>query len=114
MKYTKGKWDVYQDNMAQITSVVSEDGVGFFHKTIATMNRQENNYESTAKLITTAVNACISVNPENPLAVAESIKDMYEALKDMHKALTVSDIPLVSIMQKYKQLRTVLTKLEVQ
>ena len=29
----------------------------------------------------TAVQACKSINPDNPLAVANSIKDMYEALK---------------------------------
>lgn len=34
-----------------------------------------------AQLIAAAVNACIAVNPDNPMAVAESIKDMCEALK---------------------------------
>lgn len=37
--------------------------------------------EEDAHLIAAAVNACISVNPDNPMAVAESIKEMYEALE---------------------------------
>lgn len=32
-------------------------------------------------LICEAVNACIKLNPENPAAVAQSISDMYKALK---------------------------------
>ena len=34
-------------------------------------------------LIEAAVNACVSVNPDNPMAVAWSIKEMYEALRAM-------------------------------
>jgi len=37
--------------------------------------------EANAHLIVTVVNACIELNPDNPMAVAESIKPMYEALK---------------------------------
>ncbi len=35
---------------------------------------------ANTKLIVSAVNACKSVNQDNPQAVAESIKEMYEAL----------------------------------
>jgi len=41
--------------------------------------------KANAHLIVTAVNACIELNPNNPIAVAESIKDMYEALKKIKK-----------------------------
>jgi hypothetical protein len=34
-----------------------------------------------AKLIVAAVNACISINPPNPMAVAEKLEDMYELVK---------------------------------
>lgn len=34
-----------------------------------------------AKLIVTAVNNCIKLNPDNPQAVAEAIPKLYEALK---------------------------------
>jgi len=33
----------------------------------------------------TAYKACVEINPDNPMAVAENIKDMYEALKELHK-----------------------------
>jgi len=39
------------------------------------------NSEANANLIISAVNACIEINPDNPMAVALSIKDMYEKLK---------------------------------
>lgn len=37
--------------------------------------------KSYMKLQNTAVRACKSINPNNPLAVAESISDLYEACK---------------------------------
>ena len=36
---------------------------------------------ANAKLIVTAVNACTKLNPDNPVVAAESISDLYEALK---------------------------------
>lgn len=36
--------------------------------------------EEHAKLIAAAINACALVNPDNPMAVAEAIWDMYTAL----------------------------------
>ena len=38
-------------------------------------------FVANAHLIVSAVNACAKVNLDNPLAVAESISDLYEALK---------------------------------
>ena len=37
---------------------------------------------ANAHLIAAAVNACIKLNPNNPMAVAESIGELYEACKD--------------------------------
>ena len=37
--------------------------------------------ESNAKFIEVCQNQCYGINPDNPLTVAQSIKDMYEALK---------------------------------
>ena len=37
--------------------------------------------ETNAKLILSAVNACIKLNPDNPMAVAEGISDLYEACR---------------------------------
>ncbi len=82
MDYTKGKWtintvkpplynrnrhEIYADNINPENFVCGMDVYS---------EKDGNN----AMLIVAAVNACQSVNPENPLAVAESIKDMYEAL----------------------------------
>ena len=35
------------------------------------------------ELVSTAVSACKAINPDNPMAVAESISDLYEALKEI-------------------------------
>ncbi len=40
----------------------------------------DENPEANARLIVAAHNACASVNPSNPLAVAESIKETFTAL----------------------------------
>ena len=66
---------------------------GKSERTIAQLGcwKDRENTESDANLIVTAVNACISVNPQNPQAVAESIKDVYEALQAILNA-TICDI----------------------
>ena len=45
--------------------------------------REYEESEANANLIVEAVNACASVNPDNPMAVAQSITDLYEALKTL-------------------------------
>ena len=40
---------------------------------------------ANANLIVAAVNACKQVNPDNPMAVAESISDMSEALYELYE-----------------------------
>ncbi len=76
MEYTKGKWDKEGNRItlsgsgviAICPSPTTSDGVMEF---IANTN-----------LIVSCVNACKSVNQDNPQAVAESIKEMYEACKE--------------------------------
>jgi len=71
--YTKGEWKVEDrfirsangDNIAQWLGYTTT------------------NFEANANLIVSAVNGCASVNSDNPQAVAENIKDMYEALKGL-------------------------------
>jgi len=46
--------------------------------------------EANAHLIVTAINACASVNPDNPQAVAEAIRSMYEALKAFDEYVSTS------------------------
>ena len=74
MNYSKGKWEVYKD-------FVIDDKGNSIH--IPNTKRKFSENLANAHLIAAAVNACISVNPDNPQAVAESIKDMYEALEDI-------------------------------
>jgi len=79
MSYTKGKWEVTKhrplDNWC--IDVNPEDMIHRFSVAQCYGNKAD------ALLIAATVNACASVNPDNPLAVAESIKDMYEALKEL-------------------------------
>ena len=79
MNYTKGEWEA--------TDYVMMDGkrrydIETVEEVIAT-----DVGEADSHLIVSAVNACASVNPDNPIVVAESIKAMYEALKLAEKAL---------------------------
>ena len=74
MEYTKGKWEVVEFPV-QGHFVVCEGIV------IATIHEDNDDAEANAHLIAAAVNACIKLNPDNPMAVAESISDLYEACK---------------------------------
>ena len=40
---------------------------------------------ANAELIVTAVKACMNLNPENPVAAAQSLSGMHEALKELTK-----------------------------
>lgn len=77
MEYTKGKW-IKEGNKIK----------AFGKGTIAICPSPTNNegvleFVGNTFLIASAVNACIKLNPDNPLAVAESISDLYEALKEL-------------------------------
>ena len=69
MEYTEGKWEAIRNAVG--THIIQTE-----YARIGEIDRHFN-----ANLIVTAVNACISVNPDHPMAVAESIKEMYEALE---------------------------------
>jgi hypothetical protein len=80
-RYTKGQWQAYQlegDNVS-IGAVTDQRVV----VEVASLNTLlgYNTMVNNALLITTAVNSCQAVNPDCPLSVAESIQEMYEALK---------------------------------
>ncbi len=79
MNYTKGTWFVTKtpplDNWKiyikeTFDNPLTRYEVGSFYQD-----------KGDAQLTAMAVNACVSVNPNNPMTVAESTKDMYEALK---------------------------------
>lgn len=41
------------------------------------------NHQSEAELVVACVNACASINPSNPTAVAEVLKELFEGLKEI-------------------------------
>ncbi len=80
---TEGKWE--RHNRLYGDEVTEHIWCGDEH--IADLDGK--NASANANLIVSCVNACKSVNPDNPQAVAESIKEMYEALKhyrELHQA----------------------------
>jgi len=74
--YTKGEWHIGGRSRRDIT-------IGADDKIIAEVwiNELQPEAEANARLIVSAVNACVKLNPDKPMAVAESISDLYEALK---------------------------------
>lgn len=48
--------------------------------------------EENARLIVAAVNACFAINPSNPLAVAEAMGEVVEALRRIADGQWPSDI----------------------
>lgn len=89
--YTKGEWDLeeipYETNDPAGGWYLHFDPTGDTTEDVLYMSKAEVT-EANAHLIAAAVNGCIKVNPDNPQAVAESIKDMYEALKTASGYLT--------------------------
>jgi hypothetical protein len=74
--------------------------------------------EANANFIVTCQNQCYDINPENPLAVAESIKDMYDALKMMYKYAMIHPVegviyPEGSHKEWIKHTERILAKVEV-
>ena len=67
--YTKGEWKAFRE---MVTC-----GSGRIADCCYTKAHEEG--EANAQLIVEAVNACIKLNPDNPLAVAQSISDLYDA-----------------------------------
>ena len=88
MNYTKGEW-IADNGESELWGIFQKQdcqAIAYLCEPNGQLLREEE-AEANAQLIAAAVNACISVNPDNPLAVAESIKDMYEALKTMQSWL---------------------------
>ena len=94
LNYTKGKWEV------------GYLGGGYFigdgEISIASMTGlSETDAKVNAELIIAAVNACQKVNPDNPLAVAEALPDMYKALRAFRPVfLTRNDFHQVCFLKE--------------
>jgi len=82
MAQEKGKWGVVFLHELDCWAVEKEGHqiceLRPSHSASSALSSEEHN--ANAHLIVEAVNACIEINPDNPMAVAESISDMKEAL----------------------------------
>ncbi len=76
MDYTKGEWKVTH-SLRRVWGV-NEDTAAVIPICVTT---GDNKGEANANLIVAAVNACVKLNPDNPMDAAESISDMLEAVK---------------------------------
>ena len=90
MQYSKGKWlkMLFAGNLPAIMCQPDDTRLGqnmVARCEIASKPQAEN--EGNTDLIVSAVNACIKINPENPLAVAGTIEDMAEILPLARKEL---------------------------
>jgi len=68
--------------------------------------------QANANLIVSAVNACQSVNSDNPIATAEAIKDMYEALQAIEYIIGVDKSELSNHPVAVQMIREALAKAE--
>ena len=78
-QYTKGEWKANGTFVEMDTTPICS--------TSSVNNLPRDEAMGNAYLLAAAVNGCQEVNPENPMAVAESIKEMYEALKGLLEGL---------------------------
>ena len=87
MPITKGEWVIRKEHGSHDIGVMG--GTKFFP--IASIWLRYHESEANAHLIAAAVNACLKINPDNPMAVAESIGDLYEACKDVIRDCVVEN-----------------------
>lgn len=90
--YTKGKWKAYclgsegyqvrRDNEGVPAPKVKEELKERLTPIVERMGGSFETQRVNAHLIAAAVNACIKLNPANPMTVTESIVEMHEALKE--------------------------------
>lgn len=101
MECTKGEWKIHQ--------YVQE---GIWEITAGSVCIASVSDEANANLMVEAVNACQSVNPNNPIATAKAIKDLYEACKDALNIFTQYDAYNATISGISLKLNEALAKAE--
>lgn len=97
MEYTKGEWKAVFDGGLCIKDADNR-------KLALLFDGGYEEKEANARLIVATVNACIKLNPNNPMAVAQSIEKMYEAL---HKIRAISPETII-----YDIANTAISKVE--
>ena len=93
-QYTKGKWEYREGvfdreddyKMPMLGSIVCDDSVDVDPWYICRIDNAPS-AEGNAELICAAVNACISVNPDQPLKVAEKLADAFAELKEADRVI---------------------------
>ena len=101
--FTKGKWEItthppYSNKLVVIKQTQKVRGLAI-QDDILIADCWEN--EANAHLITAAVNAFQKINPDNPLAVAEALPDMYKALRAFRPVfLTRNDFHQVCFLKE--------------
>lgn len=115
---TKEEWKQEKDSGYPYENLIRSDD----DRVIATVSfyRFSNDEaKANAHLIVAAVNACQKVNPDNPMAVAESIQEMYEALWQMHSLIEdliynrgFANIDRIDLEPKYRKAKGTLAKAE--
>ena len=88
MTYSKGEWITGVGNIGageadHICVALKENKNKILALTGYVGASDEPESIANANLLVEAVNACIKLNHDNPVAVAKSISDMYEALKGL-------------------------------
>jgi hypothetical protein len=90
---------IKEDLKARLTPIVERMGGSFEEQ------------KANSELIVSSVNACISINPNNPQVVAEAIGDMHKALKSL-----VEKVEQLSLWDKtdqsYYKAKQALAKIE--
>jgi hypothetical protein len=79
---TKGPWGIgkpFPGSTVPFREVEDESGRGL--AVVQGGRHSDLPAEANANLIVAAVNACFAINPENPLAVAEALPELVEALR---------------------------------
>jgi hypothetical protein len=114
VKVTSGKF-YYQPGMLnssnadnQIGSIVAKDTHGDWYLAAieGDAGSSEEECRNNAILFVTAVNACKQINPDNPIAAAEAINDLYQIIRELYFKLPLEK---VSIVMK-RRIAKVLTK----
>ena len=95
MSIFKGEWKARQESKYESTQEIMCGNFCIANVWPGTVDRREDECIANANIIVTAVNECQRVNPDNPQAVAESINDMYEALKKAQKVIECECYPLL-------------------
>ncbi len=90
------------------------DSEGILVAEVADLVREPQEVEFIARFVTDAINGCVSVNPDSPQTVAESIGDVYHTLK-WYVGLcgnTAHGVDRQSLQQAYDKAQKIFAKVE--